>query len=666
VVQAGPTTGLGPAQSVWLHLYGFTPGDLVDVRWCAHPGPLSAASPPLCAGAPTAALPHPVVAVAVAADGTASLAFQVEGGAPVSGAVPGGTRSGTFSCAAAGSCAVDVTDPSLAAPPDPVPVPATSAAVPVSFAPSAPPCAAATLPTESDDGLGPLLATAAADACASSTPARAANTASDSLAAVRDVVAGKVTVAFTDDPGAPEERTALAQSGVALIPVALTAAVVAYRADVTDPVHHVIVGDHALSLTANQVAGLLTGRYRTPSDADLVPCTATPACPDPVPCPAPSSAQCTSLLGLLDPTTPDEGPDQYGAVVRSDPTGATDAVQHWICAAPSSPVGLPGGGTVTDPNVAAATFQDGLGSLVQACPGSSRFPALDPAGALWWATPSAAGQAAQLTGAKGLVPPTGPGTAETAGFAPMTWPQALYYGLDVAGLQGAGGTFVTPSADGVDAALGAPAPAGTQAYPLPVVVYAAVPTRALPAAQAVPLHELLTALLQVAGRPAAAQPEGYLPLTPALLSAATADVAGDLHTVPGTVVPPTTPTGPTAPAPSPTTPASPGPAWGLPDTSVGPTYAPVPISAALAGAVAAADGSGLAAGTPAPAGGADAKVGLRSAGFAQAVTDGRWLAPGLAATLLVALILGPGVLAVLEIRRRLRPAGAAPGDDPPA
>ena len=88
--------------------------------------------------------------------------------------------------------------------------------------------------------------------------------------------------------------------------------------------------------------------------------------------------------------------------------------------------------------------------------------------------------------------------ASRAGFAPMNWAESLYYGLNAAQLENAAGDFVAPTAASIDAAVSdatanpdgslafSYTKADAAAYPMPSVVYAAVPTTPMSATDVQP------------------------------------------------------------------------------------------------------------------------------------------------------------------------------------
>src|SRR6201999_369387 len=106
------------------------------------------------------------------------------------------------------------------------------AGIPITFAASQSGCGgtAASVDTESEYGIEFLLPLAAKASCASPNPSIAFNTAADGLGAVTSLAAGSTGVAFTDDPESTDQQQILTQGNYSLIPVALSANVVAFKA----------------------------------------------------------------------------------------------------------------------------------------------------------------------------------------------------------------------------------------------------------------------------------------------------------------------------------------------------------------------------------------------------------------------------------------------------
>ncbi len=144
-------------------------------------------------------------------------------------------------------------------------------------------------------------------------------------------------------------------------------------------------------------------------------------------------------------------------------------------------------------------------------------------------------------------------TNPAAAFGVMDSSEASFYGLYTASLQNAAGNFVGPTVPNVEAALAnlTPCPAGTlscpvgtykvayttpnaDAYPMPDVTYAMVPTTPLPPSTATTLKNLLTNLVNYSHSGGSIPlPNGYAPLPSTLYQAALADIAKDVVSEPG-------------------------------------------------------------------------------------------------------------------------------------
>ena len=198
---------------------------------------------------------------------------------------------------------------------------------------------------------------------------------------------GNVTVAFTDDPESADEQQALLKKGhYGLIPVALTANVVGYKAYMQGTTGF-LYPLTSLDLTPTEVAGLATYLYTGPSVADVAPCPAGALpqgwCTDPSPClPPVAGVSSCEILGELNsqpggfilPTT-------YGSYVRSDATGITDQLFSWLCQATNRTVTW-NGQTATEPATGGATLLTGLNAglpssgKLTSCPATDTFPSL--------------------------------------------------------------------------------------------------------------------------------------------------------------------------------------------------------------------------------------------------------------------------------------------------
>jgi len=534
-VVAGPVAGLGLGQFVFVKLFHFPAGDDVDVNYCANTAPLARRAP-LCDAEGTATLSYPEYVLPIFANGTSAVSYGVventdTGNPPFVGTVPGTSERGSFFCDnGPHDCSIDVTDPLLGSSLyNATPVPGNTAVLPVSFAATGDGCPSARfVNTESDFGIENLLPIAAELNCTGAHPGVAINTALDSVASIASLVQGNVQVAFTDDPEARDEQKLLRSPGVhvALIPVAVSANVIGFRATMSQNNHGYPL--NLFELTPNMVAGLVTNYYQYPSNADLTRCV------------PPATGSC-SLLSEINSVNGYLPPQSYGGFVRSDATGSTDELFHWICSAPNVPVAV-GTYVVHDSNRAPKTLEAGLepgGKPLASCPNTDQFPALSISGQYWAAANVPSQQAIKLGS---LVPPPNLAQFPVAGFAPMSWSEALFYGLNSALLQNAAGEFVAPSEKSIYAALsiatrnpdGSLTPVYTNklardAYPMPTVIYAAVETTPMPASVAEAVSSSLRGLLALTGGSEVSHlPQGFVPLPAGMYKQAQADLAADV------------------------------------------------------------------------------------------------------------------------------------------
>jgi hypothetical protein len=703
----GPTTNLGSSgegdQWIYVTLYDFPPGDLVTLHYCSDATPL-ATSPPLCDDSGTQEFPNPIAQLPIGPHGTASLSVQVEeqqpaNDTPLEGQVPGVGTTGSFYCDNGPDlCAVDVTDPSLDTTSGGTPTPANTAVVPVTFAVTGTGCAGASeISSESDFGIGFLLPAATALSCSGTKPALALNISQNDLSAAQALAAGTDDVAFIDNPESPDIQSALSGASYTYIPVAVTADVIGFRALMFDRGNRYVFPDSSFNLTPTAAAGILTYTYTGPVGADMVPCSSVPS-------KALSGLVGTgcvggqvSLLSLANENGSFLPPREFATYMRADASGSTQELLTWICDAPNAPVPVPGG-TVSDPNLAPTVLQDGFdagGDKSAACPSSG--PAADQ-----WPALSTFSQSF----AQALTPPSkqvsvldanvpAPSLSDTtflAGFAPMVWSEANYYGLSVASVQNAAGDWVQPTPTSIDAALtkATANPDGTltynfddptdaAAYPMPDVIYAVVPKAPLPATEASAVQSTLNSLLSVSAEPTSDLPGGFVQLPSTLFSEATEEVANDIVAVTppaGTTTSKTTgsgsssgsstgsssggsgsTTGPSSAGP--TTPTPPG-SSGASATSATPLTSgiePTPLPLAAFTPVLALSGASppLVTG-PAPGAHPVAKplVVPNPRSLTLLAADDRWLGPGLAAALAWTLLLGPGLYLAVELRRRGR------------
>jgi hypothetical protein len=269
--------------------------------------------------------------------------------------------------------------------------------------------------------------------------------------------------------------------------------------------------------------------------------------------------------------------------------------------------------------------------------------------------------------------------------------EAGFYGLTTANLEDANGDFVSPTPSSLEAAesslTACPAldhltcPAGSyqvdystpdpNAYALPDVTYAVIPTTAQASDTAAAETALLTNLVNYS-HSSTTLPVGFAPLSDSLYKAAVADIAADVVAAPPTTSNTTTPT---------TTPATTATTTATPTTTVAGSGASVDASTDGSSDV----GGGLSLGddgvdgadtlplsstTPSPSGTGNASTPSDSGGSAgtpSTVPTGfvlvsvdsasRYLLPVLALLGLACLLGGPLLLLAPRFRRKRRSAG---------
>jgi len=538
-----PST-VGPEQWAFVTAEDFPAGDPIYIYYCSNKFSL-AKQDPVCMLQATPELLNPEVVLTASPTGSASISFgtqedENDGNSPLTGKIPGTQTVGSFYCDDFGNpCSIDVSDPYLnnGGQLNFVLNPNNAVAVPITFAKSSSGCPKATFVTTQEEfGIDRLFPIASQFDCVGNAPAIGIPLASDSLAAVTGLVGGADQLAFIDDPNAPDVQAELAllkgsggKPGYSLVPIALSAQVIGYKALMAASEGGRIYPDNTFELTPTMVAGLITNYYTSQENADIAPC-------------GKRLGDC-SLLGAINSVNGFRLANEFGGYVRSDPSSSTSEIFQWICNAPNVPVKI-GKHKVHDPNVASDVLVAGLksGGVTEAsCPTTDTFPPLIDLFA-WAAVDNPNQQALKLSG---LVPPPNGTSTAVAGFAPMNWSEASYYGLLPAALQNPAGEFVLPSTASLQAALtgatvnanGTLSPnfddANPAAYPLPDLWYAVVPTTPQPAVTAAALRTLLDDMLTITGGSQTADlPPGFVPLPSAMYTASLAAVAKDVQVAP--------------------------------------------------------------------------------------------------------------------------------------
>lgn len=551
----GGTVQINPVKNVqvlsgtdpwaYINLSGFPAGRLVNIYWCADTSTSNLTVGPLCAlqGGPPF-LRTPSVGLRVFADGTSSTSFELgydpsQGGqAAIMGTVPGTTTTGNFFCGSGkDACGVVISVPQGSSEPNP----SDSIVIPVTFNANSSGCTTANsthLTTQSEVGLAMLLPAVNRAACAQQkSPVTAINTEQNGVSSVQALSQGQVQMAFTDDPEDPAQQKYLSAGKYDVIPVALTANVVAFLGEETDQ-NSVVYPQSSLKLSANMVAGIMTSLYKGQYSSDIYQCSkcSIPPCfgTEPVTC---------SLFVVANYVSGFKSAFQYGAYPRADQAGITDAMMHWICSAPAGVIPL-SGKPVIEPQTAAQTFLAGLAaggnpSPTNTCPVTDQVPPLTNSGGAYWVPSTSPSD--QLKWLSAVLPNLGSNVQGQDVFAPMNWAWAQYLGLNTAALQNASNAFVGPTPASIDAAVADATsnPDGTitpkyvdtgsansaASYVLPAVIYAVVPqgasTSDLQSSQS-----LLNNILDVTGgKDVSSLPSGFVPLTSGLYQQAQNQVA---------------------------------------------------------------------------------------------------------------------------------------------
>lgn len=543
-IQVGPTHGVTPVGStqpwVFIRGYGLQPGAYIKVYYCDLSNGLT--TPPECVnGADPNFIAPSQTTMTVFADGTVDESTQVplndpSGGIPFNAKVPGTNTTGSFYCDGASlACGVVVADSRQA------PNPSNSVAFPITFNLSAVACPSkqTLITSESEFGVGQLLPAVDRKNCAASGTAynffnteQSGDTAvHDLYENVRNTSSSAVRVAFTPDPWSPNQAKDLPAGHFVAIPITLTATSMAFQGTIYNGAGQ--YNTTQFNLSPNMVAGIMTGHYSNTTQTDPANCVGT--CPQP-PC---FNATVCSLMQLATVQPGYTIAAQLAAFPLAYPSGITDQLTNWICAAPRGKV--PSGGNVyTEVLTPAESFIQGLtvgGHPETTCPQTNMWPAENISGAWWSAGVSPLDQTKALYSA---VPNPGSGASNPAsGFAPMPLSWSDYLGYSNAGLLNAAGTFQTPTKDSVDAAIADSTynadgtlhynyanTSDAKAYPMPMVIYAVVSTDTMPADQKTAIQKALTSVLNVTGGSSASDlPPGYFPLTGELDKQATAEVA---------------------------------------------------------------------------------------------------------------------------------------------
>ncbi len=612
--------------------------------------------------------------------------------------------------------------------------PSNTAVVPLTFAAQEAGCPTTDplIQTESSSSLEHFLPAAVDSTCNGTNGAVALNTTNENGLVVKDFNSGTTNLAFIDNPGdLSQAGTLFGGRPFAYIPIATSATVVSMLAGET--VGDTATPLATYDLTPNMVAGLISTDYSAAAGSGTLdpltfygedyprlpfPCKELVLCmgPDPV-TELQNQLQYFSAFDLLNPPTASGPgvymPQQFGAFNSDVPNGASYQVTNWLCNAPTVPytasfklVGKssPVSATVHDTTAAGTTFTTPpVGSniwpppndkkatwIFPSCQPYSTFPAIASGIATYGESelPALQAKAMRSYAFGGSTVPFF-STNPAAAFGVMDSSEASFYGLYTASLQNAAGNFVSPTVANLEAALAnlTPCPTGTlscpvgtyevdytrptaNAYPMPDVTYAMVPTTPLPASTAAEVKDLLTNLVTYSHSGGSIPlPNGYAPLPSALYQAALADIAKDVVSEPGSG----------SSSPSTGGGSSTNGSGGSGGTTQSPSTSSTNPFASTAGAVAGSGSLPLSTSSPAAAGrshprdsGTGGPGGLgTSTGFLLVALDAaaRYLLPTLVILAIACLIFGPLLLfspGLTRLRRREQVVGEAPGEPPGA
>ncbi|MGA8681671.1 MAG: Ig-like domain-containing protein [Acidimicrobiales bacterium] len=537
-VSVEPSNGLGQNQWIYLNFSDFAAGSVAQIYYCENQTPLTATSPPYCVLEGTPTFTYPNQELPISANGSGAMSFQtlddpnVAGDTALVGQIPGDTTAPpqNFYCGdTADQCSVDVVDWSLLSSPRPsniaIPLPSDTAVIPLGFAPQSNGCQQATLvSTFSDNSIEWLIPHESPVVCKQQHAAVALNTSTSTSLILGSLQNGNVV--FLDDPQAADVRAALSKVHYAVVPVVASAVVMGYVAAMEQQGLSYPFND--FRLTPNEVAGLVTYAYQGPYDGDLVKCKGGP---------------CSALQGL-NSVRGFVGAGQYGVFIPSETTSVTETITNWVCNAPNVPFVL-NGKLITDPNSAQKTFTTSVNQRpwpITRCTTFDQFPALKPFATLF---EQAADPIHAVKYLRTFAVPPQFQPSPVAGFAPIDWGDARYYGLDAAALQNAAGQFIAPSTASVQAEIAAE-PLSNAGYPLPdaklrvrggypmsTVIDALVPEGPLPATQSKPIAQMMTDLLDYTTT--APLPDGYVRLPAKLRALAHRELTNALEAETGAV-----------------------------------------------------------------------------------------------------------------------------------
>jgi hypothetical protein len=707
---AGPTQDLASDQYVYLALSDYPVGDTVRIAYCTSDGSGTIDGDPNCATNTAGGIKLGKQFVEIGANGSTNAAQPVDFDPPgqdnpALSAVPlvqNGQPASSFFCDNGPEfCDIVVTDDGPVTGAGPTDTAANTVEIPLNFSAGAAACPTSDPQIFSDSSftVEQLIPAAVQATCSQKNGVVALDTATNTQSEIQDLTSGGTPVAFSDDPWDAQLNGSLTSGSTkyAYVPVALSATVVAFLGGAPDLAQSGVVFPLAqYDMTPNMVAGALTTSYEGGGAADNL-VTAPTGDKAPI--------NCNLLVGcnkkttanynafyLLNPEPTGVGqPGAIGSFFSNTAAGTNYQLSNWICSAPNAPFALnvqetsgPAQLSVTD------TYNTATGTLTtpptqspfwnpstpldewpfKTCDPTSQFPTLS-AGSLSQYQPSDT-PALQAKSIRAY------GSSGNLAFGAMDWSEASFNGLNVAALQNGSGAFVTPSAASIDAAMNSATQqsdgtytfnyansGNATAYSMPMVTYAVIPLTPVPAAQASSLTNFLTNLVAFSSGKDGTLPGGYVPLTPALVTQATSDIAHDITVGdPGTSGPPGSPGPGSSGGSSPVTQSTGGPDTPNADDGPGPVLPGNELPSGLIGAtgiVFVQGGGGLSTSssspaptTPTPPPGAVPRANVIAADFNVLVGGTRYIIPILMVIAAAALLAGPTLLA--WPRRRRRPA----------
>ncbi len=362
-VTAGPTTGIGAGQYVYVEVSNFTavPQDQIALSFCAvssaHPGVV--ADPQCADGQPSLFSSLEKTELPVDSDGSLVASFPTafvpsgQGNNPLEATDFQGnspTRSHFFCDNGPDFCALEVTDSAQSVENGPFfpPEDATNTAIfPITFANASAGCPAAdpTVFTDSAFSVQQFIPAAVDSTCGSASGVADVNTATDTQTIVSDFAHGGSPISFTDEPGAAFEQTALKGISYTYVPIAVSATVVGFLAG--DFNSSAAFPQTTFNLTPKMAAGLITSAYGQPLGSDGVLADQPPPFNTPTGCapiqectggvkggtPVPSRINTFALLNPAPAGT--QGPQAFGMFFSSVASGSSYQVTNWLCSQPN-------------------------------------------------------------------------------------------------------------------------------------------------------------------------------------------------------------------------------------------------------------------------------------------------------------------------------------------